>query len=146
MSLQKRLVKYVFYSERSFVAFKVRGPSVVLLNRRCARIRFDVQHFLSVVMLGPVHASVEAKVDLGPGRKQTDDNNNNILYYYDDDMYVVIILIYYFLYYYFIEFVVVVVQWSAMECCNYQCRRLIACTTMGRREVVNRTQSLPSQA
>ena len=76
---QKRLVKYVFYSERSFVAFKVRGPSVVLLNRRCARIRFDVQRFLSVAMLGPVHASVEAKIDLGPGRKQTDDNNNNII-------------------------------------------------------------------
>ena len=104
---QKRLVKYVFYSERSFVAFKVRGPSVVLLNRRCSRIRFDVQRFLSVAMLGPVHASVEAKVDLGPGRKQTDDNNILLLrryyvcccYYYFNILFFVL----------FIEFVVVVV-------------------------------------
>ena len=142
---QKRLVKYVFYSERSFVAFKVRGPSVVLLNRRCSRIRFDVQRFLSVAMLGPVHASVEAKVDLGPGRKQTDDNNILLLRRYVCMYVVVIILIYYFLYYLLNSLLLLlcVEQW---ECCNYQSKGLKACTTMGRREVVNRTQSLPSQA
>ena len=113
---------------------------MVLLNRRCARIRFDVQRFLSVAMLGLVHASVEAKVDpVLEGNKLT---IIIIIYYYYDDMYVVvvIILIYYYFYYYFIEFVVVADNGSVVT------TKKVVCTTMGRREVVNRTQSLPSQA